>query len=303
MINNTHKYQIEIYYPDLNSTGQCNQMLSYRYDLDVWNPPRQVSAATAACEAPNLVNGSFNLATRGVVYSSFNTYTGGTQGNFVNFNSYNCSGTSSGSSSTQTYWQATQKSTSGSGTGLVLNIHIQTGGTSYSNNAELYSIVNAGNNYVVGDTVTFSGSQLGGSDGSNDLTIIISAVTEYYQVSQLIQKDTGTSFLGNSISSQFVRNNISFGQDYSASILVHRVYPEVYGTGNLDITVGGADSVASSPLYETTVSLPIVTSNPWAQITQNEARITSVEFGNVSSVNSWQVTAFNWQVTKVQDTR
>ena len=36
MVHNSTKYQIEIYYPDLTSTGRCNQMLAYRYDLDVW---------------------------------------------------------------------------------------------------------------------------------------------------------------------------------------------------------------------------------------------------------------------------
>ena len=52
MNNNTAKNQIEIYYPDVNSTGWCNRMISYRYDLDVWNPPREVSDASEACEAP-----------------------------------------------------------------------------------------------------------------------------------------------------------------------------------------------------------------------------------------------------------
>jgi len=195
MVNNTAKYQIEIYYPDLNSTGFCNQMISYRYDLDCWNPPRQVNKATMACESPRWFGNVANLATRGVVYSS-------AQGNVA-----------------------------------------------------------------------------------------------------LVQKDFGTSFLGNTISSQFQRNNISFGQDYSASIQVHRVYPEIYGTGNIDITVGGADAVADTPTYETTVSMPIVTGNPWVQISQNEARITSIKVSANSTANSWQMTAANWQITKVQDTR
>jgi hypothetical protein len=195
MVNNSYKNQIEIYFPDLNSTGQCNQMLSYRYDLQVWNPPRQVTQATMACEAPRVYSGAFNYATRGVVYSSFQS-----------------------------------------------NV-------------------------------------------------------------QLIEKDVGTSFLGNAITSLFQRNNISFGQDYSASIQVHRVLPEVYGTGNITVTVGGADSVASTPTYEASQVMPIVTNNPWVQISQNEARITSIEVGNTSATDSWQMTAANWQITKVQDTR
>ena len=73
VINNTEKYQIEYYYPDLNSTGWCNQMLSYRYDLNIWNSPRQVSKASMACETPvwtqtgNTWN--YNNGSRTVVYS------------------------------------------------------------------------------------------------------------------------------------------------------------------------------------------------------------------------------------------
>ena len=50
---NTQKNQIEIYYPDSNAdNGVPNKMISYRYDLDCWNPPRDVNHATFACEAP-----------------------------------------------------------------------------------------------------------------------------------------------------------------------------------------------------------------------------------------------------------
>ena len=195
MINNTSKYQIEIYYPDLNSTGQCNQMISYRYDLDVWQPPRQVQKATMATEAPRFFAPDFNLATRGIVYS---TYT----------------------------------------------------------------------------------------------------PNEY-----LVQKDIGTSFLGNAIPSLFQRNNLSFGQPYSASVQVHRVLPEVYGTGNIDITIGGNNSVASSPNFKTTETMQIQTENPWVQIDQNEYRVITMQVSANSAVDSWQMSAANWQVTVVQDTR
>jgi len=200
MAHNSKKYQIEIYYPDLNSTGFCNQMISYRYDLDCWNPPRQVNLATMATESPVWTANIANLASRTIVYSSA-----------------------------------------------------------------------AGN-------------------------------------VQLVQKDIGTSFTsGNvanvAIASQFERDNISFGQDYSASIQVHRVYPEIYGTGNINITVGGADAVGDTPTYNSTQVMPIVTNNPWVQISQNEARITSIKVGATSNANVWQMTAANWQITKVQDTR
>jgi hypothetical protein len=202
MVHNSSKYQIEIYYPDLTSTGRCNQMLAYRYDLDAWQPPRQVNAATQATESPIITNGNtINLATRGVVYSTYSNV-------------------------------ATTANTS------------------------------------------------------------------------LIQKDQGTSFIGNTaINSLFQRNNISYGQPYSASVLVHRVLPEVYGTGNVTVTIGGADSVANAVVYNANVSMPIQTSDPWVQIDQNEARVVTMQVGSNSAINSWQMTAANWQVTVVQDTR
>lgn len=58
---NTQRNQIEIYYttkpeyanpnnPIVN--GVPNKMISYRYDLEVWNPPRDVVSATFSCESP-----------------------------------------------------------------------------------------------------------------------------------------------------------------------------------------------------------------------------------------------------------
>jgi len=50
---NSQKNQVEIYYPDSSATdGVPNKMISYRYDLDVWNAPRDVNSATMACESP-----------------------------------------------------------------------------------------------------------------------------------------------------------------------------------------------------------------------------------------------------------
>ena len=56
MVNNTKKFQIEIYFPDNESTGWCNKMLSYRYDLQVWNAPRDVDSATFSTESPVYIN-------------------------------------------------------------------------------------------------------------------------------------------------------------------------------------------------------------------------------------------------------
>lgn len=75
MVTNTEKNQIEIYYPDSDATdGVPNKMLSYRYDLDVWNAPREVTDATFAAETPVWIdNGdgtwSAEPASRTVMYA------------------------------------------------------------------------------------------------------------------------------------------------------------------------------------------------------------------------------------------
>jgi len=68
MVNNTQKNQIELYYPDLTSTGWCNKMLSWRYDLLIWNAPKDIANACNACEAPKYVNSAFKYASRTVSY-------------------------------------------------------------------------------------------------------------------------------------------------------------------------------------------------------------------------------------------
>lgn len=71
---NSQRSQVEIYYPDQDSVnGVPNKMLSYRYDLDCWNSPRDVSDATFSCEAPiqkyNSPNWEPLLSSRTVVYA------------------------------------------------------------------------------------------------------------------------------------------------------------------------------------------------------------------------------------------
>lgn len=75
---NTEKNQVEIYYPDSNAdeyNGKKipNKMLSYRYDIDCWNAPRNVTVATFACESPVWYYESgawkYNTASRTIVYA------------------------------------------------------------------------------------------------------------------------------------------------------------------------------------------------------------------------------------------
>jgi hypothetical protein len=199
MVNNTQKYQIEIYYPDLTSTGWCNKMLSYRYDLDIWNPPKDVQGACNACEGPVYSGSAFKPASRTIVYAR-------------------------------------------------------------------------------------------GSVASQ----------------RVVQTGVGNSFSGAAIPTLFQRDNVSLQTEqgpvpYSNKVYVHRILPEVAGTGKINITVGGANSTAQTPVYTPTNPVDIVTDTPWVDAAQNDVRTISVKVESNDATDTFNLTALNWQATVVED--
>ena len=67
---NTQKNQVEIYYPTTEAdNGVPNRMLSYRYDIDCWNAPRNIASATMTCESPVFVSNVANYGSRTIVYA------------------------------------------------------------------------------------------------------------------------------------------------------------------------------------------------------------------------------------------
>jgi hypothetical protein len=201
MVNNTQKYQIEIYYPDLNSTGWCNKMLSWRYDLNVWNAPKDVNNACNACEAPvyNTTSNTFMYATRCVTYG-------------------------------------------------------------------------------IGNSAS----------------------------SQLRQTGQGNSFNGAAIPALFERNNVVLQTEkgpvpYSCKTYIHRALPEIAGTGKINITLGGANSTAQSPVYGQTGIVDVVTDNPWVTTQQQSVRTVSIKVASNDATDTWNLTAMNWQATVVED--
>jgi hypothetical protein len=201
MVNNTQKYQIEIYYPDASSTGWCNQMLSYRYDLRVWNAPRDVTSASSGCEAPvfNISTSTFGLASRTIVYS-------------------------------------------------IGNLNSQ----------------------------------------------------------KIVQTGVTNAFCESIIPCYFERTNIALSTPdgpvpYSSKVYIHRILPEVSGTGTINITVGGANSTAQTPTYGQTGVVSISTDNPWVTTQQNTVRTVALKFGTTDSTDTWQVSAMNIQGTITED--
>ena len=124
--------------------------------------------------------------------------------------------------------------------------------------------------------------------------------------SRLVQKDVGTSLLNNRpIAATFRRDNMSYSQQvpYSSEVLVHRVLPEVSGTGNLTVIIGGASSVGSTPTFRPSVTKAIDTTDPWYQIEQNQARTVSFVAHNSSTTDQFHLTAITLQATVVSDAR
>jgi hypothetical protein len=72
---------------------------------------------------------------------------------------------------TATYTSVPAKSSNGPGTGATF-IVVRTGGTNYNANT-VVTANGKGTGYVSGNTVTISGANLGGADGTNDLTITL----------------------------------------------------------------------------------------------------------------------------------
>jgi hypothetical protein len=203
MVNNTQKYQIEIYYPDLTSTGWCNKMLSYRYDLQVWNAPKDIQNAVMGTEGPRWVDSSpdyFNLSSRAVVYAR------------------------------------------------------------------------------------------GGASNT-----------------RLIETAIGNSFINDApIDAQFERTNIALQTEkgpvpYSSKVYIHRMLPEMAGTGKINVTVGGANSTQQTPTYGQTGNVIIDTDNPWVTTQQNSVRTVAVKFGSNDATDTWKVSALNLQATVTED--
>jgi len=70
-------------------------------------------------------------------------------------------------------FQAAQTSTSGGGTGLVIEVKLTHDHVYYYNPTTFF---NAGTGYAVGDSVVFTGTELGGTSPANDLTVKVGTV-------------------------------------------------------------------------------------------------------------------------------
>jgi hypothetical protein len=175
-------------------------MLSWRYDLKIWNAPKTIDNACNACEAPVFTGGVFKYASRTVAYAR------------------------------------------------------------------------------------------GGASNT-----------------KLIQTNRGNSFINSQpIPALFERTNINLqtaegSVPYSSKVYVHRVLPEISGSGNINISVGGANSTAQTSTYGESELTAIDTDTPWVTTQQNNVRTVSVKVESNDATDTWNLTALNWQATVTED--
>jgi hypothetical protein len=104
----------------------------------------------------------------------------------------------------------------------------------------------------------------------------------------------------------FERTNVSLVSTdgpipFSSKVYVHRLMPEISGTGTINITVGGANSTAQTAIYGATGTVSIVTDNPWVTTQQNTFRTIAIKVESNDATNAFNLTAINWQTTVTED--
>jgi hypothetical protein len=304
---NTEKNQMEIYYPDKNaSNGVPNKMLSYRYDLDCWNAPRDVSKAAFTCESP--------------VWYDTETYT--------KLNPTNITGAGTNLEVTITKNASSYALTAITiaGTGYAIGntskiLGTSLGGATPANDLTLTVTAISGSGGVTAATVT--GTVVDWIFNRASRTIVY---CKGDTGKKLIMKDYGYLFVDDEpINATFRRDNIKLLKDYSSKTLVHRILPEAVNlnsnnveidptvnpelVGNIEVTVEGANSVGQAPQQVTGEVMSTDTDYPWIQINQNAHRVNSIEIKNPTGVTTatpgtiWMVNSITWQFTETEDDR
>lgn len=306
---NTEKNQVEIYYPDHDvaktgeSAGVPNKMISYRYDLDVWNPPRDVSIATFACESPVWTDTHY--------YEELTptTTTGIGTGLEVTIKRVG---------PTYSLYKVINPGIDYEIGDTVTILGTDLGGTTPTNDCVL----------TITDIATGGAVVTATAAGTADYTWTYNKASRgmvYAKAAsnkKLIQKDIGYRFVDDQvITSVFRRDNIRLVNDYSSKTLVHRILPSIVNLkednapidpavdttliGNVYGTVEGANSVGQAPQTVIGYSIATNTDQPWIQIDQNVHRIVSVELANDPETPDtvWMANAMTFQFNEIEDDR
>ena len=170
-----------------------------------------VTAASASGNSP--VSGAINASATGTAASGITAAS--------------VSGTATGAS---TFSNISQSNTSGNGSGASFNISTNGSGT-----YNLSSISSRGLGYQIGDTVTISGSSLGGLDILNDLTLTVTRLyPESYSATQSSTTGSGSGAIfrisSDSSGNYAVTDIPTFGENYALNDQVTIAGSNIGGT-------------------------------------------------------------------------
>jgi hypothetical protein len=156
------------------------QATAGRYLVEGILNPNNIDAANTSWQGLNNTGGGFQPS-----FSQFTvapTYEGSTTGGVTGAplnteGGFARSGVKIARSTTRTTANLTPTVVSSSGTGAILTV-FQTGpGTTYSTTTTSISVQNPGSGYAVGDTLRILGNVIGGTTPTNDLNLVVRAVT------------------------------------------------------------------------------------------------------------------------------
>jgi hypothetical protein len=288
---NTQRNQIEIYYPTVNAVnGVPDKMISYRYDIDCWNAPRDVSSATMTAESPvryqDPVTGgwNYNEASRGVIYAR------GVTDQYIVQKDQGYSFLDDANISSYFRRDNLKLLNDYSGKLMVHRIlpeFVNLGNDELPINpgASFTTLTTSGTGTVA--TVSFATQALRPFTIGDTIEITGVTPNSYNGVHTVTAATTSTvSWLSSATGSQTVAGTV-------ATNLI----------GNLTVTLEGANSVGQAAQSVNSQTMTSDTNYPWLQYNQNAYRVNSLEMSNSSNQQIWMVNAVTWQYTATEDDR
>jgi len=295
---NTQRNQIEIYYPTVDAVdGIPNKMISYRYDIDCWNAPRDVTNAVMATESPvryyetrnGVTKWQYDDASRTVIYArgeadkkivqkdqgyAFLTTTGNPDG------------------SIDSYFERDNLKLINDYSGKLMVHRI------------LPEFVNLGNDELpINPGASFTTTGTSGTGTVATITFAEQALRPFTVGDTIIVSGvTPNSYNGVHEVTNAEVNSVSFASAATGS-------QTVAGTvstnliGDLTVTLYGANSVGQAPQSVNAQTMSSDTDYPWLQYNQNAYRVNSIKMSNDSNQQIWMVNAVTWQFTQTEDDR
>ena len=287
---NTQRNQIEIYYPTVDAVnGVPNKMISYRYDLDCWNAPRDVSSACMAAESPirttadNII-WNYNDASRTVIYAR-----GVTNEKLVQKDqTYSFID----DAPIVSYFKRDNLKLLNDYTGRCMVHRV------------LPEFVNMSNNELpIDPNISFATLTTAGTGTTATITFTAQPLRPFTVGDSIVVTGvTPNSYNGVSTVTDADLDSVSY--DSAATGAMTKAGTVATNLiGEITITLEGANSVGQQLQSINSQSISSDTDQPWMQYNQNSFRVNNVEISNESNKQIWMVSALTWQYTATEDDR